>query len=49
MTNRGPEPGLTLELREEELAFCQKGWGWVRSGYSSERGVRSAWGGWWPS
>ena len=30
MTNRGPGPGLTLESREEELAFCQKGWGWVR-------------------
>ena len=49
VTNRDPGPGLTLESREEELWFCQKGWGWARSGYSTGRGMRSAWGSWWPS
>ena len=35
--------------REKDSAFCQKGWGRVTSGYSSGRGMRSAWGRWWPS
>ncbi|XDA89803.1 hypothetical protein R6Z07M_019414 [Ovis aries] len=38
-----------LESREEELGFCRKGWGRVRSDYSSGRGVRSAYRSWWPS
>ena len=46
VTNRGPGSRLMLESREEELAFSQKGWGWVRSGSSSGRGVRLAWGSW---
>ena len=49
VTNQGPGPGLTLESREEEGWFCRKGWGQVRSGYSCGRGLRSAWGSWWPS
>ena len=49
LTNRDPGPGLMLESREEELGFCRKGWGRVRSGYSSGRGVRSACGSWWHS
>ena len=48
VTNRGPGPGLRQQSRGRGALVLLEGAGLVRSVYSSESSVRSAWGNWRP-